>query len=94
MLSPPIQVTDALPDAPLATATLARLAALKAITDRLTRDGIRVNRITQRELNALLKVCFAEHRAELIAEAAESIRTALDHLADERDGVVERIECS
>jgi hypothetical protein len=64
------------PDAPLTLNTLARLAALKAVSLDLQRRGIITSHLTNRELNALARVYFNDHCAELIAEAEEDIRTS------------------
>jgi hypothetical protein len=65
----------ALPDAPLTLNTLARVAALKAVTLGLKRRGIGISCLTIQELNAIARVYFDEHYAELLAEAEEDIRT-------------------
>jgi hypothetical protein len=64
-----------LPDAPLTLNTLARVAALKAVTVGLKQRGIGITQLTNQELNAIARVYFDEHYAELIAEAEEDIRT-------------------
>jgi hypothetical protein len=63
------------PDAPLTLNTLARLAALKAVTLGLRERGIGISNLTNRELNAIARVHFDEHYAELIAQAEEDILT-------------------
>jgi len=63
-----------LPDAPLTLNTLARLAALKAVKLGLERRGVGISHLTSQELNAIARVYFDEHHAELIAEAEEDIR--------------------
>jgi hypothetical protein len=63
------------PDAPLTVNTLARVAALKAVTLGLQRRGIGISHLTNRELNAIARVYFDEHYAELLAEAEEDIQT-------------------
>ena len=64
-----------LPDAPITLNTLARVAALKAVTLGLKQRGIAISCLTNRELNAIARVYFDEHHAELLAEAEEDIRT-------------------
>jgi hypothetical protein len=64
-----------LPDAPLTLNTLARVAALKAVKVGLEQRGVGISRLTNRELNAIARVYFDEHYAELLAEAGEDIRT-------------------
>jgi len=63
------------PDAPLTLNTLARLAALRAVTLGLRQRGIGISDLTNRELNAIARVHFDEHYAELMAEAEEDILT-------------------
>jgi len=63
------------PHAPLTLNTLARVAALKAVTVGLKQRGIGITQLTNQELNAIARVYFDEHYAELIAEAEEDIRT-------------------
>jgi hypothetical protein len=63
------------PDAPLTLNTLARLAALRAVTLGLRQRGIGISDLTNRELNAIARVHFDEHYAELIAQAEDDILT-------------------
>jgi hypothetical protein len=70
-----IEMAVELPDAPLTLNTLARVAALKAVTLGLKQRGIGISYLTDRELNAIARVYFDEHYAELIAQAEEDIRT-------------------
>ena len=76
MTGTPVETNEmALPDAPITLNTLARVAALKAVTVGLKRRGIAISCLTNRELNAIARVYFDEHYAELLAEAEEDIRT-------------------
>ena len=64
-----------LPDAPLTLNTLARVAALKVVKVGLEQRGVGISRLTNRELNAIARVYFDEHYAELIAQAEDDILT-------------------
>jgi hypothetical protein len=53
----------------LATITLARQAAIKATKRQLQAQGLKVSHFPHRDIVAQAEAYFAEHRAELIAEA-------------------------
>ncbi len=59
-----------------AIATLARLAAVMAVKRRLHCQGAKVHRIPAREISALAQEYLKQHRARLIAEAAQLIATS------------------
>jgi hypothetical protein len=59
-----------------AIATLARLAAIKAVKSRLHCLGAKVHHMPASEIRALAEEYLEQHRAGLMAEAAELIATS------------------
>jgi hypothetical protein len=56
------------------TITLARLAAIKAVKRQMAAQGLKVQYVERRIIIAAANVYLQEHFAELIEEAAETVR--------------------
>jgi uroporphyrinogen-III synthase len=56
--------------------TLARQAAIKAVKRRLQAQGLKPQHIPAKEIRALAEEYLQQHRARLMAEAAELIATS------------------
>jgi hypothetical protein len=68
-----------------AIATLARMAAVKAVKRRLHCQGAKVHHIPAREFRALAEEYLQQRRARLAAEAAQMIATS---------PIFERLRCA
>jgi hypothetical protein len=54
--------------------TLARCAAIKAVKAQFQAQGVRLSYISARDIRAFADAYLAEHRAELIEQARETVR--------------------
>ena len=59
-----------------AVMALARLSATKAVKRELQAQGVRLHYISSKEMRELADTYLAQHRADLIAQAAEIVATS------------------
>jgi hypothetical protein len=75
----------------VAVMVLARRSAIKAVKRQFQAKGVKLQRMAHREIVAAANDYLAEHRAELIAEAKETVlRWQADGVFGKRGGIRSR----